>query len=243
MKLKIIYNEPAAVVGEWLIISDLHLGGPGSVDWKATVQVVDGLMERERKRHLLILGDVKSPVASTSGEAGKFIREIGSKYDLHITKGNHDGNIEKYAGYCTVYGAGGAILCRDGIIEPKEAVGRRLSSCIGVLHGHAWPARELVQCGMVMIGHIHPSLIFGKEWKRKEKVWIFGRLNTEAVGEHYGKGVKVNKNIRLVCMPAFSPSSYSTREGRERALSPLTSENIFIKSSAEIYLLNGIRAR
>ena len=170
--LKFLYNEPAALFGEWLIISDLHIGKETGVNWKASARIVHELMEREQKRKLLVLGDVKATIASTEGDAGKFIREMGSDYELHITKGNHDGNIEKYHGYCTVYGPEGAVIYDDGRIGPgkEEAVigrehkgkitGCGRGNCIAVLHGHAWPGEELLKCRTMIIGHAHPKYVF-----------------------------------------------------------------------------------
>jgi metallophosphoesterase superfamily enzyme len=250
--LKFLYNEPAAIFGEWLIISDLHIGKETGVNWKASARIVHELMEREQKKKLLVLGDVKATIASTEGDAGKFIREMGSDYDLHITKGNHDGNIEKYHGYCTVYGPEGAVIYDDGRIRPgnEEVVigeghkgkitGCGQGRCIGALHGHAWPGEELLRCKTMIIGHAHPKMVFGKVWKRAEKVWMVGKLDAKALREHYGKGAKICRGIRLVCMPAFGP--YAGASDSKEGFGPLL-KNTFIKRAAEIYLLNGIQLK
>lgn len=255
MKLKLLHNEPVALWEEWLIISDLHIGSEKTgVNWRASAEIVRKLMVRERKKRLLILGDIKASVVSGEGDAGKFIREIGSEYDLHITKGNHDGNIEKYSGYCTVYGPEGTVVCKEGIgLEGRTA----LSSCIGVFHGHAWPAEKLLRCRLMLMGHAHPKMVFEREWKRAEKVWIFGKLNEGGLRKHYGSNVKINPHLKLVCVPAFGPfvGAHLHRQaarispvkkmccGRDSSPGPLLREGIFIKSSAEIYLLNGIQLK
>ncbi|MEM4331881.1 MAG: metallophosphoesterase [Candidatus Micrarchaeia archaeon] len=238
--VKFLHNTAAAVHGKWVIISDLHIGKKDGVGWKATAEIVRNIMEQEKRKNLLILGDVKASVTETEGDAGKFIREIGREYSLHITKGNHDGGIEKYSEYCTVHGAGGAIIYDDG----KIGLGRDAKPKIGVMHGHAWPDAELLRCGTIMMGHSHPQLLFGSEIKHSEKVWVIGQLNTSALEECYGKEAGIRKKIRIICVPAFGPwKGWRSQDGSERLRSPLLNENIFIKSSAEIYLLNGIRVK
>jgi metallophosphoesterase superfamily enzyme len=225
--LKFIYNEPVAIWKEWVIISDLHLGAdcnkrrPVDVGWRTMVEIVDGIMRGEGKKKLLVLGDVKASISSTSGDCGNFIREIGSKYELHITKGNHDGNIEKYKSYCKVHGPEGTVI--DGL---------------GALHGHAWPKPELLKCENIVIGHSHPKIVFGEERKIAQKVWMTGVLNEKGLREHYGKEVKINPRLKLTVFPCFCNSTPGG--AGERTLGPLMKEDIFIKKSARIYLLNGI---
>ncbi len=222
MGIKFLHNEPVAVLGEWVVISDLHIGSPFSPNWKVIAEVVERLMQREKKRRLLILGDVKDRVAGTDANVGRFIREIGSKYDLHICKGNHDGNIEKYEAYCTVYGPGGAII-----------------NGIGCTHGHAWPDKELLKCKTILAGHYHPKHILGGEFKTAVKVWVMGRLSRDRLRAHYGKETRIAKNINIIIFPSFS-ESYSTNV-RENAPGPFM--HTFIKKSAKIYLLNGIQIK
>lgn len=217
-----VWGEPAAIWKGWLILADIHLGGRTSPSWEASAEVIRGMMLSERKKRLLILGDLKTGYKGTEPEAGRLIRALGSEFDLHITKGNHDGNLEKYGAYCTVYGPGGGVF--DGL---------------GALHGHAWPAEGLLGCNTIIMGHSHPKMVFGKEFRHTEKVWVVGRLDQGGLRGHYGEGVKIRRGIRVISMPSFCAGA-PYGEG-ERALGPLMREDIFIRKSARIYLLNGIR--
>ncbi|MEM0437782.1 MAG: metallophosphoesterase [Candidatus Micrarchaeia archaeon] len=219
-----IWGEPVAVWKGWLIISDIHLGSRGSPGYLATAEVIRGIMHSEQKKKLLMLGDIKAGYTGTEPEAGKLIRALGKEFDLHITKGNHDGNLEKYSAYCTVYGPGGGIF--DGL---------------GALHGHAWPAEELLRCGTIIMGHSHPKMVFGKEFKYAEKVWVVGKLSTGGLRGHYGERARIRKGIGAVLMPSFCAGPpYGSGED---TLGPLMREDIFIRKSARIYLLNGIRIK
>lgn len=220
MELKFLHNEPVALWKDWVVVSDLHIGGKGGRGWKAAAAAVREIMEREGRKKLVVAGDVKDKIRGVDGEAGKFIREIGSEYELHITKGNHDGMIEKYEAYCTVHGAGGAVF--DGL---------------GCFHGHAWPDAELLKCRMIVCGHGHPTLLVGKEIKKSESVWVKSELDCTALRKHYGKDAVIKEGICCVLIPPFKGGC--ARYGNVGCRSPL--KNIFIKSSAQIYLLNGIR--
>ncbi|MCX8205924.1 MAG: metallophosphoesterase [Candidatus Micrarchaeota archaeon] len=217
-----IWGEPAAIWKGWLILADIHLGGRASPGWEATAGVIRGMMLSERKKKLLILGDLKAGYTGTEPDAGRLIRSLGSEFDLHITKGNHDGNLEKYGAYCTVYGPGGGVF--DGL---------------GALHGHAWPSEELLGCSTIIMGHSHPKVVFGREFRQAEKVWVIGRLSYAGLRRHYGDGVRIRRVIEAVSMPSFCAGT-PYGEG-ETALGPLMREDIFIRKSARIYLLNGTR--
>ncbi|MGC9057682.1 MAG: metallophosphoesterase [Candidatus Micrarchaeia archaeon] len=223
MKLKFLYNLPAAVFGKWIIISDIHIDDIKG-HWKVAACEVEEILESTGKSKLLILGDVKKSITKGEYGAAQFIKEIGSRYELHITKGNHDGNIEKYSDYCKVHGPGGV----------------RIGN-VGFLHGHAWPDEELLACGTLAIGHVHPSKVFGEGWMLKVPVWIMGSIHN--LKKYYRKNT-ANKNMKLVCFPSFASyisGAGSTFGSSERPISPLLREDIFIKKSAKIFLLNGIR--
>ncbi len=127
--IKMLYNEPAAIWKDFLIISDVHLGKTGVKDVKSTIEIIRNMLKEHKKNKLLILGDLMASYSKVDEEAGIFIRELSKEYDLHIVKGNHDGGIEKYKSFCTIYGEEG------GIMEN-----------IGFFHGHAcWPKKEIFE--------------------------------------------------------------------------------------------------
>jgi len=94
-------------VGDCLVITDLHIGITRDI-WERGVSLprqakkladrINGLKKKTKTKRLVILGDVKHKVPGISFQEKKEIPEFFSllKYrEIIITKGNHDGNIEK----------------------------------------------------------------------------------------------------------------------------------------------------
>ena len=220
--IKMIYNEPVALWKDFIIISDLHLGGIKVKDVKSTIEIVKGILKEHKKKKLLILGDVMASVSKVDEEAGIFIRELSKEYELHIVKGNHDGGIEKYKNFCKIYGPEGGIL--EGI---------------GFFHGHAWPKKEIFEQEIILMGHLHPKIVFGKEVKWNEKVWMIGELNKEILNEKYGQ-IEFKQNVKLYIFPSFALQTGIYEREYE---SQKVAKEIFIKSTLQIYLLNGIKIK
>jgi len=220
--IKMIYNEPVAVWNDFIIISDVHLGGDKVKDVKSTIEIVRRIMNENNKEKILILGDLMASISKVDEEAGIFIRELSKEYELHIVKGNHDGGIEKYKPFCKIYGPEG------GIIEG-----------IGFFHGHAWPKKEIFEQEIVLMGHLHPKIVLGKEFKWSEKVWMRGELNIEKLKEKYGE-IDIKENVKLYIFPSFGLQTGTYEKEYE---SQKIAKEIFIKSTLQIYLLNGIKIK
>ncbi len=220
--IKMVYNEPVATWKDFLIISDIHLGARGVSDVKSTIEIVKKMLKEHDKSKLLILGDLMASYSTVDEEAGIFIRELSKEFELHIVKGNHDGGIEKYKSFCTIYGIEG------GIIEN-----------IGFFHGHAWPKKEIFEQEIILMGHVHPKIIFGKEFKWAEKTWMIAELNEQKLKEKY-KEIKIKENSKLYIFPSFSLQSGAFE--REYESQKITKE-MFIKTTLQIYLLNGIKIK
>lgn len=221
--IKMIYNEPVAMWKDFLIISDLHLGVKGVSDIKSTIEIIRKMMKEHDKSKLLILGDLMASYSSVDEEAGIFIRELSNEYELHIVKGNHDGGIEKYKSFCTIYGTEG------GIIDN-----------IGFFHGHAcWPKKEIFEQEIILMGHIHPKVVFGKEYKWAEKVWMISELNKKKIQNKY-EDIKFNDKTKIIVFPNFGGGvgTLEYEQDKQRM-----AREIFIKTTSQIYLLNGIKIK
>jgi len=221
--IKMIYNEPVAMWKDFLIISDLHLGVKGVSDVKSTIEIIRKMMKEHDKSKLLILGDLMASYSSVDEEAGIFIRELSNEYELHIVKGNHDGGIEKYKSFCTIYGTEG------GIIDN-----------IGFFHGHScWPKKEIFEQEIILMGHIHPKVVFGKEYKWAEKVWMISELNKEKIQNKY-EDIKFNDKTKIIVFPNFGGGvgTLEYEQDKQRV-----AREIFIKTTSQIYLLNGIKIK
>lgn len=221
--IKMIYNEPVAMWKNFLIISDIHLGAKGVSDVKSTIEIIRKIMKEHKKNKLLILGDLMASYSSVDEEAGVFIRELSKEYELHIVKGNHDGGIEKYKSFCTIYGADG------GVIDN-----------IGFFHGHAcWPKKEIFEQEIILMGHIHPKVVFGKEYKWAEKVWMISELNKKKIQNKY-EDIKFNDKTKIIVFPNFGGGvgTLEYEQDKQRV-----AREIFIKTTSQIYLLNGIKIK
>jgi uncharacterized protein len=221
--IQMVYNEPVGMWKEFLIISDVHLGKKGIQDVKSTIEIIKKLMKEHDKNKLLILGDLMASYSKVDEEAGIFIRELSKDYELHIVKGNHDGGIEKYKSFCTLYGSEG------GIIDE-----------IGFFHGHSvWPKKEIFEKEIILMGHIHPKVVFGKNYKWAEKVWIIAELNKERIQKKY-EDVKFKEKNKLIIFPNFG-GGVGTLEYEYNKQKFV--REIFIKDTFQIYLLNGIKVK
>lgn len=227
-EVKFIYNEPAAICGDFLIVSDIHLGARGMRDVQSTIEIVKRMLEEHKKNKLLILGDLMADYSKVDEEAGIFIRNMSKHCELHIVKGNHDGGIEKYRDFCTIYGSEGGIIKN-----------------VGFFHGHAWPKKEIFEKEIILMGHVHPKVILGKECKWVEKTWIVSQINEKKIKEKY-EGIKINKNNKIYVFPSFGVQGISSISGgtlmKEYESQRVTGE-IFIKDTSQIYLLNGIKIK
>ena len=178
-------------------------------------------------------------------EIKKHVAEIG------IIRGNHDANLEP-------------MLPENVEMHPATGV---VVGDTGVFHGHKWPSPALLSCETLVMGHLHPVVVFRdpagfkltrQAWMRvdcdrqvlarillrKHGVKIEGSVE-ETLQKHYG--IKP-KTAQLFIMPSFNDflggrSVNETRPrkglGAEALIGPvLRSEAVDIDDS-ELYLLDG----
>ena len=161
-------NEPAMKIGDCLIFADLHIGITRDI-WERGISLprqakkladrINGLKKKTKTKRLVILGDVKHKVPGISFQEKKEIPEFFSllKYrKIIITKGNHDGNIEK-------------------IIKDKRVKIRKQFVVGGYVfsHGHR---RIKTKNKIIVIGHNQPhiKLIDKMGAVYIEPVWLKG---------------------------------------------------------------------
>jgi putative SbcD/Mre11-related phosphoesterase len=166
-----VVGKPAMVIRDALVIADLHIGitrelyesgfsMPSQV--KAMADRVHELKDMVKAGQLVILGDIKHKVPSTSWQELREIPEFLSLLDfkrITILKGNHDGQIEK-------------------MVEGINNVRVRKSMVIGdylLSHGH----RNAKTKKNVVIGHNHPHVKFRDKLGAiyTEPVWVRGKIN------------------------------------------------------------------
>ncbi|UCE15338.1 MAG: metallophosphoesterase [Candidatus Bathyarchaeota archaeon] len=189
-----------------LVIADLHLGWEVTLAERGihvpsqTQKILDKmirLIESCKPTNLIFLGDVKHSVTGIRmGEwrdIPDFFETLGKMVpDIQIVPGNHDGNLDPLLPEFV------KILPSTGIVLWD----------IGLFHGHAWPAPELLGCRHLITGHVHPMVVFRDPagFRITRPVWV----KTECDGTKLAKSVlkhakvKVEENLAALLQKLFN---------------------------------------
>ncbi len=204
MRITVVKGEPALAftVGgrRLLVVADLHLGLedelaakgvniPG-LSTRITRQLMD-LVDRVDPEELVILGDLKHGVGPPSRSTQLVIEELVSDLsqrgvEITLVKGNHDGGIEDY------------LPSHVRIVGPR---GFRIGE-VGLMHGHSWPAEEVLMAELILAGHIHPAarVIDPNTGRmRAVRVWV---ISSPEEGE--SARTRDIAGARIVLMPAYN---------------------------------------
>lgn len=167
-----ITNHPAMLVKDSLVITDVHLGitrelyerGVSMPSQVRTLAArVNKLKATTKARQLVILGDVKHNIPNISWQERREIPEFLSLLKFRkivITKGNHDGNIEK-------------LIPNKGKIKVRKSL---VLSDYYLAHGHM-KADISKAVRHVVIGHNQPHVRFRDRYASYvEPCWVKGRL-------------------------------------------------------------------
>jgi len=248
-----------------LVVADLHIGWEVTLAERGvhvpsqTPKMLDKmtrLIESCKPTSLIFLGDVKHTVARIEMEEWRdipdFFETLGKKVpDIQVIPGNHDGNLEP-------------LLPEFVKILPSTGV---VLWDIGLFHGHAWPAPELLGCRSLVTGHVHPMVVFRDPvgFRITRPVWVKTRCDGTQLAKSLLKhaNVKVEEdpadllrklfNVKLRCsqlfiMPSFNdflggqPINWRSlgRSARSRAfIGPVLRSGSVDIDNAETYLLDG----
>jgi len=222
-----------------LVASDLHLGlerrmaeegwhVPSSTE--GIVSRLLGLVKSQGADVMVLAGDIKESlyVASRQEEA-ELPKAIGRLADaveeIHLVKGNHDGDIEAWVPYrkdLKVHGGAGARV-----------------GDLGVCHGHTWPAREVAGAPFLVMGHNHPFVEFrdGLGHALREPAWFRTRLVRERARERYG-----DADPEVILMPPFNEllSGTPLNTAGFSGLGPMLARGLVDLEGAQVYLVDGI---
>jgi len=265
----LLMPQPAALIEtetkKTLVIADPHLGWELSLQEKGIhvpsqtpkilKKLVDLLLEHKPDA-LLIVGDVKYTVMTSEpgewhdipgffSELKNYVAEIG------IVRGNHDANLEP-------------MLPENVEMHPATGV---IVDDVGLFHGHKWPSPALVGCKTLVMGHLHPVVVFRDPagFKLTRQAWMRVECKTEGLARILLRkhGVKIEGTIeetleshykvkprseQMFIMPSFNDflggrpvnETRPRKElGAEALIGPvLRSEAVDIDNS-ELYLLDG----
>jgi metallophosphoesterase superfamily enzyme len=214
------------------------------------------LITTHKPEKLLIIGDVKHTVATA---------EIGEWHDVPdffsnlkrqvpevlIIRGNHDGNLEP--------------LLPEGInILPSTGVA---FDGVGFFHGHQWPSPVLLNARTLVMGHVHPVVVFRDPagFRVTRQVWVKANCDGSKLSEVLMRKRKITKGgkakqtfceyygtrpriSQLFIMPSFNdflggrPLNERKADdcsGGEVVAGPVLRSDAVDMRTAEAYLLDG----
>jgi len=211
--LKLLFPYSAALIKtqktKILLISDPHIGWENKLQEKGiyipsqTSKILDKLIvliDNYKPEKLVILGDVKYTVIKT--ELGEwrdipefFDRLLTHVKDIAIIRGNHDANLEPLlSDRVTLFPATGAII-----------------GDVGLFHGHKWPSPELLKCKTLIMGHIHPVVVFRDPagFKATKQVWMKINCETDLLAKVLlqKNNVKIKDSVKATLQKNFGFSS------------------------------------
>jgi metallophosphoesterase superfamily enzyme len=205
---------------------------------------------------LVILGDVKYTVVSHEFGEWQDIPDFFTKLSCYIgniavVRGNHDANLEP--------------LLPDNV-ELLPATGAVIGD-VGVFHGHKWPSPALLGCKTLVMGHLHPVVVFRDPtgFKIMRQVWMKAKCDPEALAKillqksgvksagSVAETLKKNYNIKakateIYIMPSFNDflggrpinETRPRKEiGSEALIGPVLRSEAVDVDESELYLLDG----
>ena len=191
-----------------LVVADLHYGVEAEL-LRGGVWVPNRARQRTERllalvsqvgaERLLLLGDVKHQVPHSSHQQKRDLQRmfaaLQAAVQVEVVPGNHDGGLRELA---------------PGSVRFHPAKGVVVGN-IGLHHGHAWPAPEVVACPQVVMGHNHPVIAFRDRVEKLHTAACWLRVPLVA-GERYDE-----VGEELVITPAFGELA-----GRTMNREPLT---------------------
>lgn len=232
-----------------LIVADIHFGFESelramginipSQTEKILSQLVD-LIERNRVNTLYVLGDIKHRVPRISREEWRELPWVIETLRRRVRRvclipGNHDGGV-----FDIVPSSIERLPSRGIVLKGKRA--------LGLLHGHTWPARSLIDANVLVMGHLHPvvELETTLGYSLTRRVWVKYMLDRRELGNRLGgesSGATTRGGrMHLLVMPSFNEFLSGVPingERRKRLIGPVLRSGLVNHDRAEIYLLDG----
>jgi len=258
---------PAALVRSeglcTVVVADLHIGWEVALSQEGIhvpsqtpklLKKLSDVVAAYKADKLLILGDVKHTVA-TAGipewrDVPEFFSALGRQVnEVLVVRGNHDGNIEP-------------LLPESVKVLPSTGV---VMGDVGFFHGHRWPSPALLGCRILVMGHVHPVVVFRDPagFRVTRQVWVKADcdsvLLSKVLQRKYGKKVKeeqartlqgglkcVAKCAKLLIVPSFNDflggrplNDERGGLGSGRIAGPVLRSEAVDLRNAETYLLDG----
>jgi uncharacterized protein len=266
--LTLLLPHPAALVKadqkRTLVIADPHIGWENALQEKGihvpsqTPKILNkllALLDVHKPDQLLIIGDVKFTVVATEPGEWHDIPDFFTVLQRHVSgisviRGNHDANLEP-------------LLPENVKLLPATGI---VLGDVGLFHGHKWPSPTLLKCKTLVMGHVHPTVVFRDPsgFKLSNQVWVKAKSNTKQLTEillsrHKTKiegtaeaTLKRNFGFKpatseVLIMPSFNDflggramnETRGGKEGQVTMIGPMLRSGMLDLDNAEIYMLDG----
>lgn len=240
MAVKFVTGFPAAFItdGKILAIADVQIGVEHELYKKGVfihaqvdkfLRTLLHLIKITKAEKLVIVGDLKHKVPGISlreeRELLRFFEPLVKKVKVVLVKGNHDTGLKGLLPEeVRIYGSHGVKIGKYGFF-----------------HGHAWPAKSLVKCDRLFMGHLQPGLEFRDKigYRTVEQVWLKCELGKEEIKKHY-KVAKTGR-MELIIIPAFNKllgSAPVNKMEKSDYMGPFANGALNMRK-AKAYLLDG----
>ncbi|MCZ2807875.1 MAG: metallophosphoesterase [Candidatus Bathyarchaeota archaeon] len=248
-----------------LVVADLHIGwerllSQRGVHVPSQTPKIKNMMLRLIKEckptRVIFLGDVKDAIAKVEMEEWRdipnFFEDIQTEVsDIQVILGNHDGNLEP-------------LLPENVKIIPPTGIS---FGDVGLFHGHAWPAPELLECRSLVTGHVHPTVAIrdpmgfrmtrqvlvkapcdGEQLAKSLLNHLGAKKNNNNLSAVLEEQYKVKLNVsQLFIMPAFNQflggrPINERKRGKKKTgvfIGPILRSGCVNIDDAEVYLLDG----
>ena len=228
-------DAPAILVDDHILaVADLHIGIEAAL-FEAGVSLpsqtrklgrrLRALLEATDSKTLVVLGDVKHFIPGVSPVERRdipiFFHEIADAVDeVHIAAGNHDALIRPYL---------------PDFVEIHRPSGFTIGG-VAFVHGHAWPAKDVMAAKVLIMGHNHPAVVFVDKLGGKTVVPAWVRVPFRRKHSRYAKLPK-----EAVCVPSFNELCGGTpvNDRYARLLGPLMQPEVVNLERARLHLLDG----
>lgn len=250
-----------------VVVADLHIGWEVSLAEEGvhvpsqTAKLQKKLSEiirRVKPTRMLFLGDVKHTIAKAEVEEWRDVPQLFESISKEVNEilvipGNHDGNLEP-------------LLPEN--VKTLPLTGTKIGDT-GFFHGHTWPSPELLACKNLVIGHLHPIVVFRDPlgFRITSQVWIEAKCSSLELAKALLKRLKIKiekgKDIantfrkkfgvvlkvdKLFVMPAFNDflggqpintGSMYQEEKYRDFIGPILRSGAVDIGEAEVYMLDG----
>ena len=267
--IKLLTPYPALLTTEnnekMVVVADLHIGWEVSLaeegvhvpSQTAKLQrKLSEIIKKVKPQKILFLGDIKHTIAKAEVEEWRDVPQLFESIaedvdEIMVIPGNHDGNLEP-------------LLPENVKILPITGI---KVGDTGFFHGHTWPSPELLACKNLVIGHLHPVVVFRDPlgFRITTQVWIEAKCDglelarallrrlrikiekgtAKTFKEKFGAIPRVDK---LFIMPAFNDflggqpmnmGSVCKEEKYRDFIGPIMRSGAVNVREAEAYMLDG----